>query len=355
LSKPFVSVLVDTYNQERFIEQAIVSVLEQDFPAADREILVVDDGSTDRTPEIVRNFEPRVRLLRKTNGGQASAFNAGIPECQGEIVAFLDGDDWWAPGKLRRVVEVLAASANCRIVGHGIFNSFEDGAESVDAPEKSERLRLYSTATAKIFRLRKSYLGTSRMTVRAEILRRILPVPEALVIEADEYIFTLAAALGDVVILRDVLAHYRQHGANLYNAAGGSSVGLRRKQRVMSALAEALRRELRLRNVPADAVECVCEIIEAEAEQMRLMLDGGMPWQTLQTENTIYRVMYADPPYFYRVFRAATMIPALLLPPRWFYAGRRWLGGRNWYRRARQNALPVPTTTRLARPADSKP
>src|SRR6266852_3372319 len=96
----FISVLIDTYNHERFIERAIVSVLEQDVSEAEREIIVVDDGSVDRTPEIVRKFEPRVRLLRKANGGQASAFNAGIPECVGEIVALLDGDDWWAPRKL---------------------------------------------------------------------------------------------------------------------------------------------------------------------------------------------------------------------------------------------------------------
>src|SRR5579872_4503241 len=106
MSKPNVTVLIDTYNHERFIEETLVSVVEQDFPASETEILVVDDGSTDRTPEIVRKFEPRVRLLRKSNGGQASAFNAGIPEAKGEIIAFLDGDDWWAPGKLRRVVDL---------------------------------------------------------------------------------------------------------------------------------------------------------------------------------------------------------------------------------------------------------
>ena len=105
MSKPYVSVLIDTYNHERLIAQAIMSVLEQDMLTAKVEIVVVDDGSTDRTPEIVSGFEPRVRLIRKTNGGQASAFNTGIPECHGDIVAFLDGDDWWAPQKLRRVVE----------------------------------------------------------------------------------------------------------------------------------------------------------------------------------------------------------------------------------------------------------
>src|SRR5579864_5798208 len=108
MTKPFVSVLIDTYNHERFIEQAIVSVLEQDFPASEREIFVVDDGSTDATPAIVSKFEPQVRLLRKANGGQASAFNAGIPECKGEIIAFLDGDDWWASGKLKKVASAFS-------------------------------------------------------------------------------------------------------------------------------------------------------------------------------------------------------------------------------------------------------
>ena len=124
MTKPFVSVLIDTYNHERFIEEAIVSVLGQDFPAAEREIIVIDDGSTDRTPEIVRKFEPHVRLLQKANGGQASAFNAGIPECGGEVVAFLDGDDWWVPQKLSHVIPVFAKDPRIGMVGHGTIMTF---------------------------------------------------------------------------------------------------------------------------------------------------------------------------------------------------------------------------------------
>src|SRR5882724_5067565 len=103
MTTPLVSVLIDTYNHERFIEEAIQSVLSQDFPAAEREILVVDDGSTDCTPQILAKYASQIRILRKPNGGQASAFNLGIPECQGELIAFLDGDDWWAPNKLSTV------------------------------------------------------------------------------------------------------------------------------------------------------------------------------------------------------------------------------------------------------------
>ena len=68
--RPFASILIDTYNHERYIERAITSVLEQNFCATDREIVVVDDGSTDRTREIVRKFEGQVRVLWKPNGGR---------------------------------------------------------------------------------------------------------------------------------------------------------------------------------------------------------------------------------------------------------------------------------------------
>src|SRR5256714_8851909 len=101
--KPLITALVDTYNHEKYIEQALNSVLEQGWPAAELEIVVVDDGSTDRTPEIVGKFVPRVKHLRKKNGGQASAFNAGFAEARGEIVTILDGDDWWRKGKLAAV------------------------------------------------------------------------------------------------------------------------------------------------------------------------------------------------------------------------------------------------------------
>ena len=80
MNNPFVSVLIDMYNHERFIADAINSVLAQNFPASQLEVLFVDDGSTDSTPEILRKYEPQIRTLRKSNGGQVSAFNFGIAQ-----------------------------------------------------------------------------------------------------------------------------------------------------------------------------------------------------------------------------------------------------------------------------------
>jgi hypothetical protein len=350
----FVSVLIDTYNHERFIEKAINSVLEQDFPAAEREIIVVDDGSTDRTPEIVQRFEPNLRYIRKENGGQASAFNAGIPECGGQIIAFLDGDDYWLPGKLSRVTEVLSKNPAVGFVGHAIKESLTDGQERISAPAKDETFRIQSLDSAKLFRLRKSFLGTSRMTIRAEIARRILPVPEALVFEADEYLFTLAAVMNEVVILKEPLTCYVIHGSNLYVSAGSGKAGLRRKQQVMVALASSLQKALRAQGLPTDVVDGVVEIVQAEADQFRLMLDGGAPWETVRAENKLFEVLHEDASKSQKFFRALSMIPASVLPPRWFYAGRRWLGDQTWYRNVRQEALPVPEISAVSSSEESK-
>jgi hypothetical protein len=124
--------------------------------------------------------------------------------------------------------------------------------------------------------------------------------------------------------------------------------GLERKRRVMEALATAFKRELPAKGASPEVVDCIVEIIQAEADQMRLMLEGGAPWETVRTENKIYEVMHADAPRSHRLFRAITMVPAMFLPPRWFYAGRDWLGSMSWYRRARQRALPVPQITGVA-------
>jgi glycosyltransferase involved in cell wall biosynthesis len=347
MSPPFVSVLVDTYNHEHFIEPAIVSVLEQDFPASDREVIVVDDGSTDRTPEIVRKFVPHVRLLRKPNGGQASAFNAGIPECRGELIAFLDGDDWWAPGKLSRVSQLMASDPALGVLGHAIVESFDDGTERIISAGAQKRFRLDNIPAAHLFRLNRCYLGTSRLTMRSSIARKILPVPESLVFEADEYLFTLAPALADCIILAEPYTHYRLHGANLYMAPGSTADGERRKRRVLTALASELRRALPQYGVPPEVIQVLLEMVDAEAAQLRLKLDGGMPWETFRIETAIYRMQHASASRGNKIFRALTMIPALLLPARWFYAGRNWLGSQSWYKRARRDFLPSPQLTKI--------
>jgi glycosyltransferase involved in cell wall biosynthesis len=342
MTHSLVTVLVDTYNHERFIEEAIVSVLEQNFPATETEILVVDDGSTDRTPEIVRKFEPRVRMLRKTNGGQASAFNAGIPEARGEIISFLDGDDWWARNKLTQVVEAMNQDRTVGIVGHGIAMSYLDGREELLSLREGFRFRANTIEGAQCFRLRRAFLGTSRMTIRAEILREIGRVPEAIAIEADEYLFTVAAVLANVQILPEMLTFYRLHDANAFQMGQYDLKRLRKKQLVMAALADGLKERLGRLTFDPRARKALNDMVQAEADQLRLRLDGGWPWETVQAEWLVYRALHEDASTSHRIFKMLSLLPALALPPRIFYDAREKLVHNNLYRRARRRWLPMP-------------
>ena len=105
---PRVSVVMAAYNVAPFIGEAIYSVLNQTFSSL--ELLVVDDGSTDGTADIVASIaDSRVRLLRLPHGSATIALNAGVAEASGEFLAFLDGDDRWHPTKLEKHVSFLDA------------------------------------------------------------------------------------------------------------------------------------------------------------------------------------------------------------------------------------------------------
>ncbi len=102
---PTISVVIPTYNRARFLPSAVASVRAQSYPCD--EILIVDDGSSDDTPEVVATFGPGVRLIRQINAGPAAARNRGIDEARGDLVAFLDTDDRWLPGKLAAQVRLF--------------------------------------------------------------------------------------------------------------------------------------------------------------------------------------------------------------------------------------------------------
>jgi glycosyltransferase involved in cell wall biosynthesis len=106
-SKPTVSVsvIIPAYNSEKFIRRAIDSVLAQTHPA--EEIIVVDDGSTDSTGEIVQSYGPPVQYVRQDNAGPGAARNTGIRAAQGDWIAFLDSDDEWLPEKLQVQLDLL--------------------------------------------------------------------------------------------------------------------------------------------------------------------------------------------------------------------------------------------------------
>lgn len=114
LARPLVSVVMPSYNTAQYIREAVDSVLEQDYP--NLELLVIDDGSTDATPEIIEAYGERVRFFTQQNAGAGAARNLGLREARGEYIAFLDSDDVWLPGKLQAQVEHFETNPDVGVV-----------------------------------------------------------------------------------------------------------------------------------------------------------------------------------------------------------------------------------------------
>jgi len=218
MSGPLVTILIDTYNYGQYIEDAVESVLAQEFPPEQREILVVDDGSTDDTAERLRKYGDSIRYLRKMNGGQASAFNLGFAEARGEIIATLDSDDLWLPNKLRRVCETFEKNPEAGMVYHRTHMWQGRDELQVDGHfiEVSGRVPENRSSL-----LRYPMVATSCLTFRRSVLNGLLPLPEALRTQADAYITALIIFAAPVIALPEFLAKYRIHGTNLFHMSGG--------------------------------------------------------------------------------------------------------------------------------------
>lgn len=124
---PRVSITIPTFNSARFLGRAIDTALYQTY--TDYEVIVVDDGSTDGTRDLVTQFGDKIRYVYQDNRGLSSARNLALSHARGEFIAYLDADDMWYPGKLEKQVEFLDAHKECGFV-HSEF-ALIDEADSV--------------------------------------------------------------------------------------------------------------------------------------------------------------------------------------------------------------------------------
>ena len=206
---PHISVIIDNYNYASFLGQALDSVLAQSF--SDFECLVVDDGSDDNSIEIIEQYtriDKRVRSVLKKNGGQTSAFSAGFARASGEIVAFLDSDDFWYPQKLEHIV---AAHRSNRIVQHylapngqGIYRKIREDLNRRDALLTYGYMYNHSPCSA--------------LSFTKECIAPFFPLqqPERMRGYSDGCLLMLAMTRAEVCVLPDVLGYYRIHGKNMH-------------------------------------------------------------------------------------------------------------------------------------------
>lgn len=203
-----IQVIINNYNYSDYIEEAIVSVLNQSYSNYD--LFIVDDGSTDNSREIIeryyRKYPEKIYPIYKENGGQGSAFNAAFQYSNGyDIITFLDADDYLFPNKL---AEIVKYHRDYDLVEH----SLETSLNYCLLKEEKNNMQYRLLKHRKFL----SFMPTSGLSYKKEILDKIFPIPEEKVkICADTYLNIFAIYHGaKIKTLKECLGFYRIHEKN---------------------------------------------------------------------------------------------------------------------------------------------
>ncbi len=217
---PAVDVIIDNHDYGRYLRAAIESALAQTYENVS--VIVVDDGSTDDSRAVIASFGDRIVPILKENGGQASAFNAGLARSLGDVVLFLDADDVLAPQAAERVAAAFRARPELAKV-HFRLAVVDAAGRPTGEIKPDPHIALphgdLQAATLR-FPFDLAHPATSGNAFSARTLRAIAPIRDCGDgIGADWYAVHLSALLGPVGAIDAPLAQYRLHGANLYESA----------------------------------------------------------------------------------------------------------------------------------------
>lgn len=203
-----VSVIIPAYNGDRYIEEAIAGVLAQTY--TDYEIIVVDDGSTDNTPQIVQQYGSKIRYFSQANQGVASSRNLGLAKAEGEYIAFLDQDDVFLPHKLASQVALLEQDSSLGIANSGWQIVDQDGTFQ-SAVEPWQQIPDLNTANLIIWK--PVFLGA--MLFRRSWLERTKGFDTTLEQTPDVDLVISLAGIGCIADwIKETTVKYRQHEAN---------------------------------------------------------------------------------------------------------------------------------------------
>ncbi len=210
-NNPLVSIIINNYNYDRFLSEAIDSALNQTYSSV--EVIVVDDGSTDNSREIIARYGDKIIPLLQENGGQASAYNAGFAVTSGEIICFLDSDDFFLPEKVTLVVREFQADSEISWCFHTVKliddkTNQEIGLTRQHGVGKCDFRDLAQQGTP-------LYIPpSSGLCFRRNLLAPIMPIPEVFINGADGYPMKAAPVLSPGFMIEQPLTMMRVHDDN---------------------------------------------------------------------------------------------------------------------------------------------
>lgn len=218
--QPLVSVLITNYNYEEFLGDAIESALRQTYQRI--EVIIYDDGSTDRSVDVARGFvekDDRARLLAQENRGHFAALNEAYEACRGQVVCILDADDYFHPDKVSSVLDAFREVPQAGMVVHKLGRVDREGRDHGNYPQGADLPQGWLGPDVLASGGFVQWIQTSMICLRSEVADRIFPLDPDLP-EGPDIIFRAAAALlAPVAAIHEPLAYYRLHGANQGNSA----------------------------------------------------------------------------------------------------------------------------------------
>jgi hypothetical protein len=210
-SPPLLSIIIPNYNYEKYIGATIESALALDWSR--KEIVVVDDGSTDRSLDVIKGYGERIRYVSKRNGGQRSAVNAAFPLITGELVYILDSDDLVNPEMARETIPLfgpdVAKIQFCLRVIDGEGAPIGSAIPNFPADLSHEKI-IHDLLTTALY----PCPPTSGNIYARCVLEKLFPIPEQEKLSSDSFLNTLSPLYGQVVSVNRILASYRTHDSN---------------------------------------------------------------------------------------------------------------------------------------------
>lgn len=208
---PTVSVVIPTYNHARFICEAIDSVLGQTLPP--HQVVIVDDGSTDGTSEVLKRYGNKICVVRQQNSGVAAARNKGADIATGDLLAFLDADDVWLPRKLELQTARFVEEPQLGLVHCGVQDINEEG-----FPLREHLDGLEGSVGADLLQFRRPVIlgGGSGIVVPRIVFESAGGFDTRLSTSADWDLYYRISSRYKVGFVREVLLRYRLHGSNMH-------------------------------------------------------------------------------------------------------------------------------------------
>lgn len=224
---PQISVIINNYNYGHFLNKAIDTSLEQRGVRA--EVIVVDDGSTDLSGDVIRSYGDSIVPVFQANGGQACAINAGVNAATAPLIAFLDADDWMDPEKLVSVVAAFNRTPDAGLVYHRLQPVYSDGRDAFSA---IPRTLCQGDLAPRLLRSggRWPFPMTSSLSVRRSLWNRAGSIPSDFQISADAWIVGVLPFLAQVVALPEALGFYRIHNNAWYRSTVDTATLMRRME-----------------------------------------------------------------------------------------------------------------------------